>query len=184
MKFNVLVVIILILYWTLFILSCGMFSSNDSSIDCEKQCKKAMECNEGITDQDVQSCIESCKKSAINDYLQDSYVDSVNKCFDYECSEVENCLSKSSEVCKSPDFVPYVYASCTKAIECKRTELKYDECVAQGKNDLNSLINERGFLKCFSNNFFKDFADCIKDIKCESFDQDYDSCLRRFGLEI
>ncbi len=175
--FLVIFSILLICSFGVTVSSCGLLDDDEGTkIDCNRICKKEKECDEEMTEEDLQNCLNGCKKAADSDYLLDSFEKAINDCYGKSCSEIESCIDKSSSLCKVPDFMPYVNATCEKMIECG-TEVTKEECVTKKKEGFEREIKDGGWIRCFTDKVFSDIADCIKKTSCDIFYDDIDKCM-------
>lgn len=181
MKVKVLVVLFSIFVISVFALAisaCGILDEDSGAkIDCTKLCAKEKECDKEMTDSDVKDCEAGCNKVKDSGYYQDTFVNTVDSCYDKSCSEIDSCIEKGTSSCKAPDYMPYVNTACDKMVSCGAEGTK-DECVAGGKEALEKEMNESSSFKCFTDKFFSDLADCIKKANCETLDDDVDKCLQ------
>lgn len=170
--FTVVLVTFVISLISFLIYSCG----DESKVDCTKVCNKEKECGEIKTDEDLNTCITNCKKY-MNAYFQSSFIDQMNKCYDKECSEIDNCLNyDASKQCKAPDYKPAVESICDKEVECKKTTSR-EECVSNEEKGMEMARGLFPILNCYTDSYYKDFGECIKsNVSCENYDNDMKNC--------
>lgn len=188
MKVKFLLVILVV-----FIISIITFTfyscEGEPKVDCSKVCKKDIEC--GIDfhlnynhyygqEESLDECILNCKQiySNNNNYIQVSFFDQVNMCYEKECGEIIDCLiSDAPKSCKTPDYTSLIDTICGKKVECKKITSK-EKCVyaenANDKMDFNIYPPN----KCLTNNYYSDLVKCI-NIKgeCDTLEEDIDNCI-------
>lgn len=153
-------------------------NNESDSLSCVKMCNKKKECNENMTDKEVEECLSQCDAVKSSKYYQTKFLSAIDDCYDKTCSEINSCVDKSKDICVKADYSPYINAYCDKTINCGTQWIK-EECIPVIQAETDEKIKQGKINICLTDKFYLDIVDCVKSANCSTLSKDIDNCFKK-----
>jgi|GEM_PF-1700428 len=179
-KVGILLVFLGVVFITPLFIQCG--GDNGVEIDCNKICKKEVECGK---ESDESKCVSDCnaKKDKTKKYLQEVFIEGTMACYDKVCNEIDQCIEDTAAKCKAVDPSKYFDAACSKEASCD-SNINKDSCITTSKSGWDQMLKQTKVPNCFTESFYTDASNCYTNAKCESLNDDVNKCLQDMGFGI